>query len=132
MAQQFIINMKWGHCWPGLPDTEMTAWNLAEYVVSGIPSFTGDNVAQGWKVVTFHVDGAPSHMMVSSAVCTVQELPLLFTQSIQRCSPGSQVFWGTGDLLQHLGTLQGTEDKGSHPLLQVEYTRGSRFGSILS
>lgn len=35
-----------------------------------------------------------------------------------------------GDLHEH-GIWQGTEDRGYHPLLQVEYIRGPRFGSVL-
>lgn len=38
---------------------------------------------------------------------------------------------GQGDLFQLYGTRQGTEERGGHPVLQVEYARGPRFSYIL-
>ena len=51
----------------------------------------------------------------------VYELLLLFTQRILRSSPGSLGVWERGDLLQHHGTWQETEDMEGHPILQVGY-----------
>ena len=54
-------------------------------------------------------------------VSKVYELLLPFIQLIPRGSLGNQGLWERDDLFQHCGVCQGTEDRGSHSLLQVEH-----------
>lgn len=70
--------------------------------------------------------------LCGAVIPKVYELLLLFSQGVLKMSPWSLGVWEMGDLLQHHGTWQETEDREDHPLLQVGYPRGPRFGSIMS
>lgn len=58
-------------------------------------------------------------------------LPCCLLSSSLRASQVVRVL-GRGKLLQHHNIWKGTEDRGSHCLLQVECARRPRFGSTLS
>ena len=80
-------------------------WSVAEYAVAWGPSFIGDSLGQD----NLERSSIPLNSILSearSATCTIREIPLLFSQLIQRRLSGSQVVWG--DLLQYPGIWQWT------------------------
>lgn len=73
---------------------------------------------------------ALSCVVVITVTYIVHELPLLFTHLSPKDAIGSQGFWEMSDPASKGLRTKGL--MGGYHLLHVDYTRGTRFGSILS